>query len=148
MDEERAKILAQAEGQWKVILTHCPASLQTKKDLRDQFNLQLNEISEWMTPGNILQSECKFDEASELKNKLAKISIQTELIQTGINYRDNISTEEIVNTLTAGSVTISDYIIYTSGGFGTKDMYLLIENNDLSTACLKLLLSLEILSLI
>lgn len=140
MDETRLGILKNVEDRWKVILIKCENSLETKKFFREQFNLELKELKNWMTEGKVLLMDCRFNEANKLRLQLDELKAEVKFIQTGISYRGRFNEKEIVNTLIFQDYNLTDYVINPAGYFHLKDMFNLIEDNELATACLKYLL--------
>ena len=141
MDKIRSEILKKAENQWDVILISCPKSLETKQFFRKEFKLELSDLKDWMTPGKTLLKDNELENAMVLKNSLNNLKVEVDLIQTGISYRGKFSESEILDALYySPNHSLSDFVISPEAYFHLRDYFILIEDNELATACLKYLL--------
>lgn len=140
MDELRQNILKQAEDNWQIVLLDFQNNLKTKKFFREQFNLEFLELKEWMTPGKILCQNVSLAKASSMINRLEEHKIITDLIQTGNSYHNLISKIQIIEALEIPSLKVDDYCVTSNGLIMINQCAILIEEQNLATACLKYLL--------
>ncbi len=144
MNKERANILHKQEDQWNVILSSFKPSIELKKEFLKFFNLKPSNLHEWLVEGKLLLTRCSIHEAKELKQKLEKINTEVTLIHVGIIHRNSISQKEIEQTLFIENLSINDYKVCSNGSIYVGNSIQLIEDENLSLACLNYLLERQV----